>query len=236
MNLPEVIVTLCERVRDAGGQAWLVGGSVRDHLLGRSPKDLDVEVHRLAADALRPILRRLGHVKAVGRSFGVFKLRIRKREYDVSLPQPGRATTPQGEPIQIAGDPFLGIDEALRRRDLTINAIAYDPLSDDYADPYDGRGDLQRRVLRAVDPTTFTDDPLRVLRVMQFAGRFDFSVDPALVTLCRALPIADLPGERLLTEFEKLLLRSARPSVGVQAGVDLAIFSRLLPMLALPDG
>lgn len=235
MNLPTVIVTLCRRVRDAGGQAWLVGGSVRDHLLGKTPKDLDVEVHRIPADDLRGLLRRLGRVKAVGRSFGVFKLRAGDREYDVSLPQPGRATTPQGEPIHIEGDPFLGITEALRRRDLTINAIAYDPLSKTYADPFHGRDDLTHQRLRAVDPDTFVDDPLRVLRVMQFAGRFDFRVDPALVDLCQQLPIEDLPGERLLTEFEKLLLRSARPSVGLEAGVSVAIFSRLLPMLPLPD-
>ena len=236
MNLPPILQTLAQRARSAGGRAWIVGGSVRDHLLGRSPKDLDVEVHGIDADALEDMLRALGRVKAVGRSFGVFKLTADRHEYDVSLPQPGRAATPQGEPIVIAGDPHLGMDEALRRRDLTINAIAYDPLTGDYADPFGGRADLAAGVLRAVDPTTFGDDPLRVLRVVQFAARFGFSVDPALVDLCRALPISDLPGERLCTEWEKLLLKGPRPSVGLQAARAMDVLPRILPTLAAADG
>lgn len=236
MNVPVPLRRLLQTIRGAGGRGWVVGGSVRDHLLGQPPKDLDVEVHALPADQLEPLLGRFGPVSAVGRSFGVFKLRVGDEEYDISLPQPGRARTPQGEPVVIAGDPHLGIVEALRRRDLTINAIAYDPLADAFADPFDGRGDLERGTLRAVDDGTFADDPLRVLRVMQFAGRLGFTADPALAALCRRLPIGDLPGERLLTEFEKLLLKSPRPSVGLVAARAADIFPRLLPALAAADG
>jgi len=236
MHLPEPLQALLTNIHSAGGRGWLVGGSVRDHLLGRQPKDLDVEVHGLDAGALQAILSPLGRVKAVGRSFGVFKLRIGRDEYDVSLPQPGRARTAQGEPVVIAGDPHMGITEALRRRDLTINAIAYDPLNGEYADPFGGRADLSRGLLRAVDDETFSDDPLRVLRVMQFAGRFGFSADPGLAALCRSLPIGDLPAERLLTEFEKLLLKSPRPSAGLVAARAADIFGRLLPALAAADG
>ena len=239
MHLPSPLLTLATRAREAGGHAWIVGGGVRDHLLGQRPKDFDVEVHGLPAADLERVLRRLGQVKAVGRSFGVFKLRPRDLpalELDVSLPQPGRATTPQGEPIIIDGDPDLGLTEALRRRDLTINAIAYDPLTEDYADPFGGRADLSAGVLRAVDPETFGDDPLRVMRVMQFAGRTGFGLDPALAPLCRALPIAGLPGERLEAELTKLLMRSPVPSVGLRAGRAVGALERTLPMLAAADG
>lgn len=231
MNLPTPLKALLQHISAAGGRGWLVGGSIRDHLLGSRPKDLDIEVHGLEAEALRHALSGLGPLKAVGRSFGVFKLRLGQDELDISLPQPGRSRTPQGQTVEIAGDPHMGITEALRRRDLTINAIAYDPLADAYADPFDGRGDLSRRVLRAVDEHTFADDPLRVLRVMQFAGRLGFSPTPELSALCRQLPIADLPGERLLTEFEKLLLKSPRPSTGLAAAREANIFARLFPAL-----
>ena len=231
MNLPAPLQALLQHVSAAGGRGWLVGGSIRDHLLGKRPKDLDIEVHGLEAAALKRTLSALGPVKAVGRSFGVFKLRLGRDELDISLPQPGRSRTPQGQAVQIAGDPHMGITEALRRRDLTINAIAYDPLSNEYADPFDGRGDLSRRILRAVDEHTFADDPLRVLRVMQFAGRLGFAPTPALSALCRSLPIEDLPSERLLTEFEKLLLKSPRPSIGLAAAREADIFARLFPAL-----
>ncbi|MFT4975213.1 MAG: tRNA nucleotidyltransferase (CCA-adding enzyme) [Myxococcota bacterium] len=236
MNLPSKLIPLLATIREAGGRAWLVGGSVRDHLLGLTPKDLDIEVHHLSAEALEALLARQGRVNAVGRSFGVFKLRLGRDELDIGLPQSGRARTPQGEPIVVAGDPDMGIVEALRRRDLTINAIAYDPLNGEYADPFDGRADLKRQVLDAVDEQTFSEDPLRVLRVMQLAGRLGFTIAPRLARLCQTLPIAELPGERLLVEFEKLLLKSPLPSIGLRAAREADIFPRLLPALAEADG
>ncbi len=231
MQLPRSAISLCQAISRAGGQAWLVGGSVRDHLLGTRPKDLDFEVHRLPAAQLRAVLQTLGKVKAVGRSFGVFKLRMGAAELDIALPQPQRTEPASGGGVVIAGDPWMGLDAALRRRDLTINAIAYDPLTASFADPFAGKADLERKLLRCVDPATFAEDPLRVLRVMQFASRFSFSIDPHLATLCRTLPIASLPGERVWIEVEKMLLRSPRPSVGLQAARQLQILSRLLPAL-----
>src|SRR5207244_2792421 len=104
-------------------------------------------------------------------------------------------------------------EEAARRRDFTINAILYDPLTDEIIDPFGGAADLKRRVLRVVDPLTFIDDSLRVLRAMQFAARFRLSIDPATVALCRGIHLNDLPSERIWAEFEKLLLMSKHPSI-----------------------
>jgi len=131
----------------------------------------------------------------------------------------------------VVGDPAMSIADAARRRDFTVNAIAWDPLTDTYEDPFDGRTDLDRRVLRAVDPTTFGDDSLRVLRAVQFAARFEFTLDADTTALCRGIPLDDLPAERVWGEFEKLLLGAKRPSVGFELALDLGVVDRLLPEL-----
>ena len=118
----------------------------------------------------------------------------------------------------VTGDPHLPVAEAARRRDFTINAIAWDPLHDEYLDPYDGRADLERRLLRVVDPATFGDDSLRVLRGLQFAARFELRVDEATKQICRDTALDDLPAERIWGEIEKLLLEAARPSRGFELG------------------
>ena len=108
--------------------------------------------------------------------------------------------------FEVVGDPSMSIEDAARRRDFTVNAIAWDPLTDDYEDPFDGRDDLGRRVLRVVDPATFGDDSLRVLRAIQFAARFEFTLHDDTAALCRRIPLDDLPAERVWGELEKLLL------------------------------
>jgi tRNA nucleotidyltransferase (CCA-adding enzyme) len=150
-------------------------------------------------------------------------------EVDVALP---RRESKQGHGhagFEVHGDPHMTIADAARRRDFTINAIAWDPLTGDYEDPYDGRADLERRLLRAVDRTTFADDSLRVLRAVQFAARFEFALDESTATLCRALPLDDLAAERVWGEIEKLLLQAMRPSLGFQLAMDLGVVPRVLP-------
>jgi len=129
----------------------------------------------------------------------------------------------------VTGDPAMTVEEAARRRDFTINAIMADPLTGEVVDPYGGQADLKAKRLRAVDPATFVEDSLRVLRGMQFAARFEFSIDPATVALCRTIPLNDLPSERIWGEFEKLLLRARRPSIGLQAGLDCGVMDALFP-------
>ena len=231
MQLPQPVLALCDAIRSAGGEAWLVGGCVRDHLLGRPPKDLDIEVHKLPAGALKSVLKRHGRVKAVGRSFGVFKLRMGDLELDIGLPQTASSRVQGTDEITVQGDPWISLPESARRRDLTINAIAYDPLTEAYADPYCGREDLAAGMLREVSPQTFVEDPLRVLRVMQFAARFEFAVAPSLAQLCLDTPISDLQSERVWIELQKLLLKPSRPSLGLDCAGRLAIFERVLPSL-----
>ncbi len=218
--------TVAEAVRGAGGRALVVGGWVRDRLLGCDSKDIDIEVFGLPGDRLRALLQHCGPVETVGESFQVYKV----LGMDVSLPRRESKARRGHRGFDITGDPAMSVEEAARRRDFTINAIAWDPLTGDYLDPFRGREDLVRRRLRAVDPRTFPDDSLRVLRAVQFAARFDLTLDEPTRVLCRSIPLDDLPAERVWGEFEKLLF-AYRPSVGLTLAMDLDVVKALFPEL-----
>jgi tRNA nucleotidyltransferase (CCA-adding enzyme) len=219
-------------VRAAGGRALIVGGWVRDRLLGLDCKDIDLEVFGLGAAALKPLLARFGSVNTVGESFTVYKV----ADLDVSLPRRESKVGRGHKAFAVTGDPALSIEEAARRRDFTINAISWDPLTGEYLDPFDGRADLARGVLKAVDPRTFADDSLRVLRAIQFAARFEFAIDAGTKALCRRIDVDDLPAERIWGEIEKLLLKARRPSIGFALALELGVIAKLFPeLLALVD-
>jgi tRNA nucleotidyltransferase (CCA-adding enzyme) len=222
---------IAERVRAHGGRALVVGGWPRDRLLGRESKDIDIEVFGLAAETLRTVLQPLGNVEPVGESFQVYKL----GDIDVSLPRRESKAGRGHRAFDITGDPSMSYEEAARRRDFTINAIAWDPLTDEYIDPYGGRRDLSNRLLRAVDETRFADDSLRVLRAVQFAARFDLMLDEATERLCRTIPLDDLPAERIWGELEKLLT-APRPSIGFALALALGVVDRLFPELRALGG
>jgi tRNA nucleotidyltransferase (CCA-adding enzyme) len=214
-------------VRDAGGRALIVGGWVRDRLMAREAQpDIDLEVFGLPADRVRALLEPFGRVEAVGESFQVYKL----EGLDVSLPRRDSKAGRGHRGFVVVGDPDMSIEEAARRRDFTINSMSFDPLTGEYFDPFDGRGDIGRRLLRVVDPRTFPDDSLRVLRAIQFAARFEFSLDGASRTLCRGIPLDDLPAERVWGEVEKLLF-APRPSMGFALALDLGVVAKLFPEL-----
>jgi tRNA nucleotidyltransferase (CCA-adding enzyme) len=217
---------IAESVRDAGGRALVVGGWVRDRLMGRESKDLDLEVYGLPADQLRRLLEAFDHVDLVGESFQVYK----SGDIDVSLPRRESKAGRGHRGFEIAGDPAMTLEEAVRRRDFTVNAIAWDPLTGEYLDPCGGRADIERRRLRVVDEATFGDDSLRVLRAVQFAARFEFALDEAGRALCRRIPLDDLPAERIWGEVNKLLF-AARPSVGLALAFDLGVVEALFPEL-----
>ncbi len=224
----ETATAIAHVVREHGGRALVVGGWVRDRLLGRPGKDVDLEVYGLPAPRLKPLLDSLGSVNTVGESFTVYKV----LDVDVSLPRRESKIGRGHRAFEVSGDPDMVPEDAARRRDFTVNAIAWDPLSDAYLDPFDGRRDLlERRLLRAVDSRTFGDDSLRVLRGIQFAARFDLQMDPGTKEICRRIPLDDLPAERIWGEMEKLLLLAHRPSAGFALALDLGVIDRLFPEL-----
>lgn len=226
MNLPPKILDLAEAVREAGGRALLVGGCVRDALMGVQPKDWDIEVYRVAPELLREILDRFGPVNVVGEAFTVYKLGA---DLDVSLPRRERKSGRGHRAFVIEGDPAMSFVDASRRRDFTINAILQDPLTGEIIDPFDGRSDIEQGVLRAVSAATFVEDSLRVLRAAQFAARFEFRIEPETVALCRGIDLSDLPSERIWGELEKLLLRARQPSIGLGWLHALAVLEKLFP-------
>ncbi|MCC6162366.1 MAG: HD domain-containing protein [Acidobacteria bacterium] len=222
-----LVHAIATAVRARGGRALVVGGYVRDALLGHPSKDIDIEVFGIPADDLRALLAQWGPVNTVGESFTVFKV----QGLDVSLPRRESKVGRGHKGFAVFGDPWLSFDEAASRRDFTMNAIGWDPLTDAYLDPHGGRADLDARLLRMVDARTFGDDSLRVLRALQFAARFACRLDEATARVCRETPLDDLPAERIWGEVEKLLLRAHRPSIGLHLGRDLGVVARLWPTL-----
>ena len=225
LELPAGLRELLAALRAAGGRPYLVGGAVRDALLGLPVKDYDVEVFDLPLEGLERVLAEAGRVDAVGQAFRVFKLSGVPGvpgAVDVTLPRRDSKVAAGHRGIAVAGDPTLTVEEAARRRDFTINAMLFDPASEALLDPWNGRADLEARLLRAVDARTFGEDPLRALRAVQFAARYELGVDPATAELCASMPIRELPAERVFGEIEKLLLKApsalARPGAAEGLG------------------
>src|SRR5580704_15232058 len=173
-TIPSPLEAILRDLDGAGFRALLVGGAVRDALLGLEPKDFDVEVYGISYDRLAGLLAPYGRVDLVGKSFGVVKF----FGFDFSIPRRESKTGPHHRDFQTQFDESITPREAASRRDFTINAIAYDPVRDEVLDFFGGQEDLKNRVLRATSEA-FREDPLRVLRGMQFACRFDLTLDPA---------------------------------------------------------
>ena len=216
MQLSAELTKLANAIHQQGGQPILVGGSVRDYLLGQLlPKDLDLEVYRLEANELEGVLSQFGKVLRVGKSFGVLKLITQHAEYDVSLPRRESKTGKGHKGFLVNADPQMTFEEASARRDFTVNSIGFDPIQQLWLDPHLGQEDLKKGILRHVGPA-FAEDPLRVLRGAQFAARLNFQLAPETIELCKTLDLNELSRERLLGEFKKLLLRPERPSIGLE--------------------
>src|SRR5258705_11180777 len=227
-EFPEKVINLAQAVRVEGGRALLVGGCVRDLLMGQKPKDWDVEVYGVEPNKLRALLDQIGPVNVVGEAFTVYKLGT---NLDVSLPRRERKSGRGHRAFVIEGDPSMTIDDAARRRDFTINAIMEDPLSGAVIDPFHGREDIESGILRAVSLDTFAEDSLRVLRAAQFAARFEFEIEPETLALCRTIDLSDLPAERIWGEIEKLLLRARHPATGLNWLRELGAIKQLFPEL-----
>jgi len=250
----KTILSVLTEIKKEGGISYLVGGSVRDLVLGRDIKDLDIEVHKLSLEQLEKCLKKFGAVKLVGKKFGV--LRLIKFDIDWSLP---RKDT-KGRKPKVEIDPEMSIEQACRRRDLTMNAMAidmnlfaekfdqiYEKASSDknfklqdyvpIIDPFSGLESLKNKVLSSVDNEKFLEDPLRFFRVMQFIGRFEMMPDDNLTNLCKNMSLKDLQTalplakERIFEEIKKLLLKSKSPSLGFRWLKDLSRLKEIFPEL-----
>lgn len=221
LSLPQVLrEMLCGLpiLRDA----FVVGGSVRDALLGLPGKDFDVEVFGQSYEAIQQGLAQHGRVDTVGRSFGVIKLTVQPGEtFDFSLPRRDSKVGAGHRGFIADFDPTLTYADAAARRDFTLNSLMYDPRTREILDCHGGLADLENRLLRHTSDA-FVEDPLRVLRGMQFVSRFDLEAHPATLALCRDIRATypELAKDRVRDEWLKWATRSLRPSRGLRFLVD----------------
>jgi tRNA nucleotidyltransferase (CCA-adding enzyme) len=208
LDLSPALERIVRDLHSAGYRALIAGGAVRDALLGLHPKDIDIEVYGISYDALAEFLKAHGRLDLVGKSFGVVKFRTHNTAEgdacDFSVPRRDSKTGPSHRDFLTTFDPSITPQEAAGRRDFTINAMAYDPFTGELLDFFGGRTDLENRILRATSGA-FSEDPLRVLRGMQFACRFDLTIDPATADLSRSIAneYSTLAKERVAEEFMK---------------------------------
>lgn len=198
----------------------LVGGCVRDHLLGHESLDIDIELYGVNDTMeLSKILKPFGKINEVGKSFGVYKFRYGNYNIDLSLPRTENKSAKGHKGFEIQTYNDLDFITASQRRDFTINSMGYNPLTKTFLDPHNGADDLRAKRLTCVDPLTFVQDPLRILRAVQFTARFDLTCDPKLLMLCRQMinqgALEELPKERIFEELKKLFLLSFKPSKGM---------------------
>ncbi len=207
----EMAVKIARLTAERGGAAYYTGGYVRDRLLRRESKDVDLEIHGLYPRQLEEVLDALGERISMGESFGIYALK--GYSLDIALPRREGYGAAGRRGTEDDVDPFVGTRSAAMRRDFTMNAMMENVLTGEITDPFDGRGDIKKGIIRHVSDDSFGEDPLRVLRAAQFAARFGYAVAEETEALCRGLDISDLPRERVLGEVEKALLKAEKPSL-----------------------
>lgn len=235
ISLPLSLMRLVEHLSQNGIKPVFVGGFVRDFFTGHTTSDLDIELYGVTSlDTLETLLRPFGKLGLYGKSFGVLKLSYEEYSIDFSPPRTESKSGFGHKGFETSWFSDLDFTAAARRRDFTINAIGYDPLEQTFLDPFGGIEDLKNRRLKCVDPETFVDDPLRVLRAMQFAARFELTCDHDLLELCRKMvmekALDELPKERIFEEFKKLFLLSSRPSIGMELLHDMGALPFFSPL------
>ncbi|TNF44759.1 MAG: CCA tRNA nucleotidyltransferase, partial [Epsilonproteobacteria bacterium] len=186
-------------IQNYHAKCYVVGGAVRDRILGRECKDYDIECFGISVDYFETAMEQLG-AQGVGKSFFVYKY----HDLDISLPRTEQKVSAghRGFEVSLATEE----KEASKRRDFTINALMYDIQNEEILDFWNGLKDLEDKILRVVDENSFVEDSLRVLRAMQFAARFGFKVEETSCRLCQSISLDDLPKERVFREFEKMFM------------------------------
>ena len=219
--LPENLIIVLDDILNNGGKPIIVGGSVRDYLLNNVVSDFDIEVYNICSfEIFENLLSKWGTLNFVGKSFGVLKLEIDNEIYDFSFPRLENKSGIGHKAFDIEIDCNLSFSSAAKRRDFTINAIGYDYTKKEFLDPFNGLKDVKSKLLRHIDDDTFMEDPLRVYRAVQFCARFEFELDKNTESLCKRIVSTEefktVSDERIFEEYKKLLLKSKKPSIGLE--------------------
>lgn len=231
----EMVLEVAEAIKARGGRALIVGGAVRDEVLGIAAKDFDIEIYGLEADEVEEIVSTFGSVKDVGKAFGILKLQHQGgMELDISMPRTDSKIGEGHRGFEVKVDPGMSIAEAAKRRDFTFNALSKDPLTGEIFDPYGGVLDLRKHELRITDEERFRDDPLRLLRGAQFVGRFGLEAVPETLEVFKSMvpELGEISKERVCEEWEKLLLKSKKPSKGLNLLREIGVVESYYPELA----
>ena len=235
---PKLLMSVCQRLKDAGARTYLVGGCVRDMVLGLTPKDFDLEVYGLDVEQVQHAIAPLGRCETVGKSFGVIKLWAQGIEIDVALPRREKKTGAGHRGFDVQSDPNLDPRDASSRRDFTINAMMFDVLNGEMLDFHGGRKDLEAGILRHISPA-FAEDPLRVLRAMQLAARFNLELTDDTAGLCLSLlqEANTLAVERIWAEWKKWAMASypSRGLVALEKSGWLVLYPELTAMRGCPQ-
>lgn len=225
-----LVQKIVKDIHHEGGISYLVGGGVRDIVLNLPFKDLDIEIHKLSLQTLEQILNRYGHVNNVGKIFGV--LRLESLDIDWSIPR----TDESGRKPHVKIDPWMELEKAFERRDLTMNAMGINLITYELIDPFNGLRDIKQKILRTPNPAFFIEDPLRFYRVMQFISRFDMQPDRILNFICSTMDISHVSHERIEMEFKKWLLQSKEPSKSIVWLDSLQRLQEVMPEIAQTKG
>jgi len=227
---PYILNKIFDKLNNYNIKPIIVGGYLRDWFLDIESKDIDIELYGISSlEKLEKILQEFGSVNSVGKSFGVVKLNYRDLDLDFSLPRRDSKTALGHKGFDIEVDTTLDFKSAASRRDFTINSMGYDVIERRVLDPFHGVKDLKNSLLRAVDLKKFGEDPLRLLRGVAFASRFNLKFEPQLFKLSKEMiedgVLKQLPRERIYGEIEKILLKSPKPSIAFKLLKELGAFN-----------
>lgn len=238
LDYPNRLDKIFDKFKENNIKPVIVGGYVRDSIINSKlnnklflTKDIDIELYNASSfEKIQEILSEFGNPNFIGKSFGVIKLKLENIEIDFSMPRTENKIASGHKGFEVNTDSNLSFKAASSRRDFTINAIGYDIFSKKVLDPYGGLKDLENKKLKMVNKHTFVEDPLRVLRAMQFCARFDLTANKKLIYFCHKMChdnlLQELAQERIFEEFKKLFLKSNKPSIGLKflKQVDALVF------------
>lgn len=235
-------MSFLKAIEEKGGCVYEVGGTLRDLLMGVPQKDKDLLVTGIPMQELAMLLAKHGKVQLVGKSFGVIKFRPHQghSEFDIALPRQERSTGSGHKDFEVEYDPFLPVEKDLGRRDFTVNAMARDLQKGEIIDPFGGQEDLKNKILKQVFPQAFEEDPLRMLRAVQFSARFGLTIEPNTLQSMKthAGLISTVSPERIIEEIKKLFMAS-KPSLGFflmrDTGLLKYVFPDMVPMIGVPQ-
>lgn len=225
--------TVAEDVKQLGGNVYFVGGYVRDKILHKQNKDIDVEVYGLTMEELAEVLGKYGAVMEVGATFGV--LMVKGYDIDFALPRTETKVGDKHTDFDVVVNSDLSLLEATKRRDFTMNAILQDVLTEQYIDLYGGIADIKGKVIRYVNAETFKEDELRAFRACQFASRFGFKIDPTVISISKGFNY-NLSKERIYEEVNKAMMKSDKPSIAFNYMYEMGIVDKLFPELGALKG